>query len=170
MSAYRYGLHRVANGSIYSDTASIQEAVWLEDCSLAVGYTGFSSFAPKRGIIRMYERVFTEITYQTFISPPASADNFSFFGTRLATSGNFLASAFTLTNGSGGVAIFEATNSNDWALRDVVQADVPGTNNNFGAEIHMSGDWLAVGDNSSPGGIYLFKRGARGALGAEAVH
>src|SRR5262245_29978828 len=67
---YRSGLHRISTNFRYSDTPEPHAVVWLQDGRVAVGYTGFSSFAPKRGVIRMYHPVSTQLRDQGYISPP----------------------------------------------------------------------------------------------------
>ncbi len=157
-SPFHYGLHRVAVSQSFSDTASPADAVWLQDGRLAVSYTGFSAAAPKRAIIRITSPVSKQLRYdQPLIQPPASASSFSFFGGTLATSGNFLAATFKMTNDTWAVSIHEATNASSWVLRTILQPDVP-SSETFGSDMAMSGRWIALVHSGPNGGIYMFRR------------
>lgn len=155
---YRFGTHRVAVSQSFLDTAALQEFVWLDDGRAAAGYTGYSDAYPKRGVVRVFGRVSQKFTYQGAIVPPDSTTAFSGFGTQLAASGAFLATAGAMTNSSRGIYVYEATGPTDWTLRATLVADAPEANDGFGEDLAMSGRWLAVADMGPVGGIYLFRR------------
>ncbi len=154
---FHYGLHRVAVSQSFGENPG--GIVWLQDGRVAVSFPlNLSPVTSKRGVIRVTSPVSKSIIYDNpSIRPPDSAGFFSDFGFTLATSGNYLAATFRMTNNTLAVAINEATNSTAWALRAVLQPDVP-TSEPFGSDMAMSGRWIALVAFGTNGGIYLFRR------------
>jgi hypothetical protein len=154
---FHTGLHHIFRTTLFANL-SIQEVVWLEDGRVAVGYTGYTGGTPKRGMIQLFEKVHTTVfAIASGVLPPSDADAFSFFGTHLATSGNFLAATYHLTNDTWAVAIYETTNT-PFALRAIVQADNPVAGDDFGNDLAMSGNWLAIAHIGATGGFHMFRR------------
>lgn len=163
--AYGYGLHRVAVSQNFANTPTLEQVVWLDDGRVAAGYTGYSSFYPKRGVIRVFDSVTTRVRIDHAIEPPESAYVFSGFARTIASSGNWIASTFTVTNETGAVAVYENTSFDNWTLRATLQADEPEPDDEFGAALAMAGSWLAIvdyGEFTGEGGIYMFHKNDEG--------
>ena len=89
------------------------------------------------GAVYLFERTGTVWSQQAYIKP-SNTDNFDFFGTALALSGN------RLLVGAGAVYLFEHDGT-AWSQLAYLKASNTGSNDYFGGSVSMEGDMIAVG-------------------------
>ena len=164
------GLHEVYKAQSFANTPSLEDVVWLDDGRVAAGFSRPSTFYPKGGVIRIFQRVTTDVVVSdsdNHIEPPEEAYAVNCqFGLRIAASGDLLATQFLKApHRSGAVGIYEANELGGFELRQILEAPNPAEGDGFGVELAMAGDWLAVADDGdgADGGIRMFKRGEAGA-------
>jgi len=105
-----------------------------------------------------------------FITSTFSADNI-FFGDSVALDGDTLAVSATGLGNGGGVSIYDQNTGgqDNWGLiRTVIETDPELMNGDFGVDIDLDGDVLAVGANlddtsgSDSGAVYLYQENQGG--------
>jgi hypothetical protein len=114
--------------------------------TIAVGANGEDTTGTNSGAVYVFTRTATTWTQQAFLKGPTNMG--ASYGASVSMDGTTLAvgaiGESTSETGSGAVYIYTGI-TDSWTLKNTLKAAYPGSGDQFGSNISLSGEWLLIG-------------------------